>query len=118
MKIILIIIIQFYWRICPQMRRRSCLFRESCSQHVYRVTSHEGLGAGIRAFLRRFRVCRAGYTIVQRRTGINVRLLDGTMITQNEVSAYVLAPYQHVNREIGDGSTRNNSSLLPAKPTP
>ena|ERR1035438_857471 len=100
MRIILITIIQLYWRIRPQQRRRSCIFRESCSHHVYRVASHEGLGAGVRALLRRFRVCRAGYTIVPIRTEVGIRLVDGTMITQDEASYTVLAPYRRAVHQI------------------
>jgi putative component of membrane protein insertase Oxa1/YidC/SpoIIIJ protein YidD len=100
MRIILIITIQLYWRIWPQERRRSCIFRESCSHHVYRVASHMGLVAGVRALLRRFRVCRAGYAIVPIRAGVGIRLVDGTLITQDEASFTVLAPYRRAAHKI------------------
>ena len=100
MNAILIVTIQLYWRIWPQRRRRSCIFRESCSHHVYRAALHGGLLAGLRALLWRFRVCRAGYTIVPIRTGVAVRLVDGTMVPPHEVSFTIVGPYRWAAQEI------------------
>ena len=94
MKFILTIIIQIYWKIWPAQYKRPCVFEESCSHHVYRVTSQNGLVAGIRALLRRFKLCRAGYTVVPSHAGVVVRLVDGTIITSDEASSAIIAPLQ------------------------
>jgi len=50
--------IRAYRRWVPVERRRPCLFPESCSEHVLRVTTEAGLMAGLRALLIRVRQCR------------------------------------------------------------
>ncbi len=85
--------IRFYWHAWPHARRRCCVFRESCSRYVHRVTTERGLWAGLQALLQRFRGCRGGYTITATAVGLGLRLADGTTITHEEASPTVLAPY-------------------------
>lgn len=47
----------------PAAYRRRCLFKESCSRHVYKITRSEGLGSGWLAFKKRYQQCRPGYKI-------------------------------------------------------
>ncbi|MFD0749192.1 membrane protein insertion efficiency factor YidD [Mucilaginibacter calamicampi] len=63
MKQALLLLIRFYWRIVPAGERRPCIFRTSCSLHVFQVTQAEGWLNGIRAFSFRLRNCRAGFEI-------------------------------------------------------
>ena len=93
MRHVLLYAIRLYWRVWPESRRRCCLFRESCSRHVFRVTAECGFCAGLRALLRRFRACRGGYSITTVVTGMQIHLADGTTITQEEASPTFLAPY-------------------------
>lgn len=50
-----------YYRAVPAERRHTCLFRETCSQHVERIAIEAGAVAAVRALWRRFRCCRPGY---------------------------------------------------------
>jgi putative component of membrane protein insertase Oxa1/YidC/SpoIIIJ protein YidD len=95
MKILLIFAIHLYWSIRPEHRRRCCLFSESCSRHVFNVTTHSGLLAGLKALAWRFRVCRAGYRVVSSETGMSVILIDGTILSKDEISSSTLAPFLH-----------------------
>lgn len=65
MKYILLLTIKLYWFAIAENNRRNCLFEESCSKYVYRITSKNGLISGLRAFYIRFRYCRPGYTVNQ-----------------------------------------------------
>lgn len=60
---LLLLGIRLYWKLWPERFRRSCLFRESCSKYVYRVTAHTGASAGFAALLERARRCRGGYSV-------------------------------------------------------
>jgi hypothetical protein len=55
--------VKLYWRLTNPKLRRPCLFRETCSRHVYRVTHEGGALKGLIAFVKRFRQCRLGYVI-------------------------------------------------------
>ena len=61
MRALLILVIRLYWMVVPVHRRRSCLFKESCSMHVYHRAAASGFIAGLRALWFRYRNCRAGY---------------------------------------------------------
>lgn len=53
------VIIRTYWFLIPANRRRRCLFKESCSRHVYRKTD-AGFFAALTALTYRFGACRPG----------------------------------------------------------
>ena len=88
-------LIQLYWRFVPAERRRVCLFKESCSNHIFRVTSDYGLKAGLIALIERFKNCRGGYVIISSAFGesLDMRLANGTIIPQAKISPIILAPY-------------------------
>jgi len=61
MKKVILLGIKIYWSLVPAHKRRTCIFRESCSRHVYRELNASGLIKGVAAL--RFRVanCRHGF---------------------------------------------------------
>lgn len=65
MKSLLLAAIRFYWFAWPALRRRRCLFRETCSKHVYRITERRGLMAGLRALRTRTQQCRPGFALAE-----------------------------------------------------
>ncbi|WP_417558770.1 membrane protein insertion efficiency factor YidD [Mesoflavibacter zeaxanthinifaciens] len=65
MKQFLLIIIKIYWLTIPKSSRRRCLFQESCSNHVYRITKNEGLISGLKALRFRIRNCNSNYAIIK-----------------------------------------------------
>ncbi len=58
MKYFLLLFIKFYQTFTPKKFRGKCLFKESCSHFVYRITEKEGLKSGLEALLYRFHNCR------------------------------------------------------------
>lgn len=44
----------------PKSRRRSCLFKKSCSCFVYETTANRGLMAGLKALQYRMDACKHG----------------------------------------------------------
>ena len=88
MKFLLLLIIKMYWKLIPESNRKSCLFAESCSRFVYRITKEEGFWSGIRAFNSRYKKCRAGYKIgYNSQDGTTeLHLLDGTILKGEEIS--------------------------------
>ncbi|WP_354304249.1 membrane protein insertion efficiency factor YidD [Pedobacter sp. UYP1] len=65
MKILLILLIKIYWAVIPKSKRRRCIFRISCSQHVYRTTQNKGLFKGLLALKYRFLNCRNGFHLLE-----------------------------------------------------
>lgn len=62
MRRIILSMIQIYW-LAPARWKRSCLFKVSCSHHVYTTIQTKGLKEGIEQLLKRYRQCRPGYSI-------------------------------------------------------
>ena len=87
--------IYVYWYAWPPfLKKRSCLFKESCSQFVFRVTKESGFVAGYKAMIWRYRNCRPGYRIVSNAEGkFEMRLVTGNMVPESEIADAILKPY-------------------------
>lgn len=81
-------IIRCYWRLVPDDRRRLCIFKVSCSKHVYQVTVSKGLLSGLRAL--RFRVinCRHGYHLFEDPIGGKKQMIlrSGQVIPEKDIA--------------------------------
>ena len=77
MRFILLVGIRIYWMI-PKIWRRECIFKESCSNYVYRITKRYGYKLGILALQKRYQKCRPGY---YRITNQKVRLADNSIVS-------------------------------------
>jgi putative component of membrane protein insertase Oxa1/YidC/SpoIIIJ protein YidD len=88
MKTLLILLIKFYWFIIPESKRRRCIFRTSCSQHVYQTTKKEGFYKGLMAFKYRFLNCRGGHHLLENPIdGHKIMVLpNGQVLTETEIS--------------------------------
>jgi len=92
MKRVLLSAIELYWRLIVPERRRRCIFRESCSLHVYRITRDQGVIKGVSAFAHRFRRCRGGFAVTfDEHLNPSLLLVDGTTIRIAEAADSVLA---------------------------
>ncbi|HEU4557693.1 MAG TPA: membrane protein insertion efficiency factor YidD [Longimicrobium sp.] len=87
----MLLAIGLYWVVWPERFRRGCLYRESCSRHVYRVTRAQGLRQGARALVSRYRTCRPGYAIVAAHGQRWLSLADGSFIPASEAAPRLLA---------------------------
>ncbi|WP_068400708.1 membrane protein insertion efficiency factor YidD [Pedobacter cryoconitis] len=99
MEILLILVIRFYWYVFPESKRRKCIFRTSCSQHVYHTAKKEGFRKGLKALRYRFQNCRNGFHIFEnpidgRKSMI---LQNGQVLTEEEISErFIKRAYQNV----------------------
>ncbi|MBK6545711.1 MAG: membrane protein insertion efficiency factor YidD [Saprospiraceae bacterium] len=90
MRWIILKLINFYWLAFPETKRRQCLFRETCSKHVHRLVKEKGLAIGILAFIKRVKKCRNGYSLYLGNNGFEMKLVDGTIINEDEISSKLL----------------------------
>jgi uncharacterized protein len=86
--------IRIYWLVAPAWLRRRCIFRVTCSRHVYDVTQARGFRAGLRSLVQRGRQCRPGYSVEFHAGQFRVRLRDGSVIGAEAVADDVVAPYR------------------------
>jgi len=57
---LLLLFIRIYWLI-PKKWRRKCLFKETCSAHVYKTAKEKGFREGIHSLKLRIRKCKPSY---------------------------------------------------------
>ncbi len=95
MKYILLVSIQLYWKLIPQSKRKVCLFRESCSNYIYRITNENGFIKGMTALRLRIIKCRPQYELYKVDNTFILRLQDGSVINENEISQFLLPPYNY-----------------------
>ena len=106
MKFILLLAVRIYWFAIPASRRRRCLFRESCSMHVYRTATDLGFRSGMSALRTRFKLCRPGYS--WHGDGADVRLVarNGVTIGLSELSDAMVEIPRRLLTTIGAASER------------
>jgi len=63
MKQLLLTSIRMYWNLVPVYKRGPCLFKKTCSHHIYDQTVAYGFIAGTKAFLFRYKNCRGGFSL-------------------------------------------------------
>ena len=87
--------IHVYWHAWPSfLKKRSCIFKKSCSLFVFRVTKEYGFIAGCKALSWRYRNCRPGYKIASNREGkFEIRLVTGNVVPESEIADAILKPY-------------------------
>ena len=95
MKWLIIFLIKLYWFLKPKNLRRKCIFHESCSNYVYRITIERGFWTGLNALKKRFRQCRGGYQIYicPEINNFKMHLHDGNVVSEEEISSCVLKPF-------------------------
>jgi len=93
MKWFLIAIIKFYWIVIPDNKKRTCLFKETCSRYVYRHTVEHGFFKGMKALVERVKKCRRGYQLYTGENGFEIKLADGSIIYEEKISPLILKPF-------------------------
>lgn len=98
MKWFLLGAISFYQSL-PARLRPQCLFRETCSSYVRRVTRESGVLAGLRALKTRVSQCRPGYVVFfdNEFKCWRVRFANGAVSNSPHVADFVLEPYIHAS---------------------
>ena len=92
MRYLLLFAIQIYWKIIPASKRKQCIFRESCSHYVWRITAEEGFIQGIKAFLFRNKHCCPGYAIYKYQNNYELKTINGLILKEEEIDKRLLTP--------------------------
>lgn len=80
MKYLILLMIRLYWFFKPKNSKPKCIFRTSCSHHVYEITQKQGFLKGLKILIFRFRNCRYGFEIFENPITNNIQMLLPTMI--------------------------------------
>jgi uncharacterized protein len=94
-KRLVLLAIRAYWLLWPSRLRRTCLFRESCSRYVYRITNELGIVRGAKAFVQRYRSCRHGYAFTTQEHTLGILLADGTFLGETDVAEHLMQELHH-----------------------
>jgi len=92
MSLLLKLSIKLYWFFIPEHRRRNCLYRVSCSKHVYHTTNQSGFIKGFSELKKRFKNCRPGYEIIylDDENTLIVNLKDGSTLQHSDISLNII----------------------------
>jgi hypothetical protein len=101
---LILFFIRLYWRLIPEVSRKQCIFKESCSRYVYRIISDEGFIPGLQAFVERWKKCKPGYIIKNSNDGKNIELLlkDGTVLEKKDIADSIIEPWRQSIKYIED----------------
>lgn len=92
MRHLLLLIIKLYWKIFPEEKRRRCIFKKSCSKHVYEITVEEGLFKGLEALLFRYQNCRGNFMIFNNPDNGRVQIILNSqkIVDSNQIAESIL----------------------------
>jgi hypothetical protein len=91
MKWPLLLLIRAYWAAFPAGKRRRCIFRESCSRCVYRITQEQGLISGLTTLKYRYLNCRDGFCLFELpETGKIMVLPGGDQVSESGIAERLL----------------------------
>ncbi|HLX52523.1 MAG TPA: membrane protein insertion efficiency factor YidD, partial [Aquella sp.] len=75
MKKVIMILIRLYW-LTPKNWRRECIFKISCSEHIYQTAKSKGFKKAILAFRERYKQCRPHYKRIRTEEGLELVILN------------------------------------------
>jgi hypothetical protein len=95
MKNLFLILLKFYQLFIPKLFRRECLFKESCSNYVYRLTKENGFSIGINALKYRIHQCKPNYFLIKNNGRIllitsKYEVIEEEFISKNIVNKFYL----------------------------
>ncbi len=100
MRSLIIIAVRAYWFIWPRHLNRGCIYRETCSHHVYKSAKESGVFAGLRALRHRILTCRPGYSVSTDESGLGLTLRDGSFLPSHLVAEDLITPIQQTITEL------------------
>lgn len=91
MRYLIIFLIHCYRFIIPEHKRRTCLFKESCSFYVERIAKETGFVPALRALWERIHRCRKGYHFEfnTEKEAWQLVCIDGSRISEPDFSSQV-----------------------------
>ncbi|WP_394970375.1 membrane protein insertion efficiency factor YidD [uncultured Croceitalea sp.] len=96
MKLLFLGLIHLYWNIIPKSIRGKCIFRESCSKHVHRITRDEGFKDGLNALFFRYKNCRTKTMIFKNPMTNEIQLIlpSEKILNEEEVSEKLIETFK------------------------
>ncbi|MCB0387772.1 MAG: membrane protein insertion efficiency factor YidD [Winogradskyella sp.] len=97
MSYVLIAIIKFYWFLKPVSLKPRCIYHESCSNYVYRITLHKGFKFGLKALIKRYHSCRSGYYLFKIKDKWCLKTVNNLYIYQTGIARHILLDLEKNN---------------------
>jgi len=97
MKNLFLFIIKTYQVLIPKRFRGKCLFKESCSHYVYRLTQENGFSDGISALRYRVHNCKPNYFITENKGKILLITARYKVIEEGYLSENIINEFYKQN---------------------
>lgn len=81
--------IHIYWKLFSKRLGRTCIFKESCSRLVYRISIEKGFLEAIKVFKFRYLNCRSGYSFIQIDKKEFLITIESELIELNEICSNI-----------------------------
>jgi uncharacterized protein len=97
MKNLFLILLKIYQIFIPKRFRHKCLFKESCSNYVFRLTKENGFSAGINALRYRIHNCNPKYFIIENKGRILLITAQYQVIEEGFISKQIIDEHCYTN---------------------
>ena len=87
--------IEYYWNTRPENQRKICIYRITCSRHVYNEFGNNGCIAGIRAYFYRMKSCNHKYIISHKNNMVIIKDSQGNIIEENEINPLIVKEFKN-----------------------
>lgn len=95
MKYFLLLIVRLYQTFIPKKFRGKCLFKESCSNYVFRITKENGFRIGLEAFQYRYHNCRPNYLLSENNGKILLITVENEVIEESFIDDRIIFQYKN-----------------------
>ena len=87
--------IEYYWNTRPENQRKVCIYRITCSRHVYNEFENNGCIAGIRAYFYRMKSCNHGYELSLKKDMVVIKDCNGNLILENDINPLIVKEFKN-----------------------
>lgn len=87
--------IKYYWNSVPEKKRKICIYKITCSRHVYKVFDNKGLISGLIAYFNRMKSCNDGYEIIYQNGKVLIEDRRGRIIREDDINPLIVQEYKN-----------------------
>jgi putative component of membrane protein insertase Oxa1/YidC/SpoIIIJ protein YidD len=87
-------IIEYYWRKVPDVERRVCIHKISCSNVVYNTFNEYGFIKGVIVYIKRRKSCNSYYKISIKNDNVIITTKYGEIIKEDLINPIIVKDYR------------------------
>jgi putative component of membrane protein insertase Oxa1/YidC/SpoIIIJ protein YidD len=95
---VVISLINFYYLLIPEDKRRICIHSKSCSKYVLRIARDRGFIKAVQAYIERIKSCNSNYSIESfGEMKIKIKTKNGIILEEEQINPFLVKCFKSIN---------------------